>query len=149
MPARARHRLSVAVFVVLVRGTAVCLLRRSNTGWMDGHYSLPAGALEPGETIRDAAIREASEEVGVAIDPASLRHAHVVHSRPEGSDWVGHFFNAASWTGEPRICEPDKHAELCWAPLARVPPLTIPYVGQALACIGRSESYSEYGWGGI
>jgi 8-oxo-dGTP pyrophosphatase MutT (NUDIX family) len=36
-----------------------------------GQISLPGGATEPGETLAQAALREASEEIGV--DPASVR----------------------------------------------------------------------------
>ena len=41
MSGRIRHQLSAAVFVVLARGGAVCLMRRVATGWMDGLLSLP------------------------------------------------------------------------------------------------------------
>lgn len=71
MMKRERHQLSVAVFVVLRRGEKICLIRRANTGWMDGFYSLPAGGLESGETLLNAAVREAHEETGVTIEAAS------------------------------------------------------------------------------
>ncbi len=146
MPKRVRHQLSVAVFVALMRSEAVCLLRRVGTGWMDGYFSLPAGTLEADETIRSAAAREAKEEIGIDLDPADLRHSHVLHSLTEGNDWAGHFFVAAKWSGEPRICEPDKHGELRWFALDQLPADIIPYVRQALIAISRDEPYSEFGW---
>ncbi|MEB6534399.1 NUDIX domain-containing protein [Pantoea stewartii subsp. indologenes] len=48
---RERHNLPVAVFILLLRGDELCLLRRSNTGWMNSCFSLPAGGLEKGETL--------------------------------------------------------------------------------------------------
>lgn len=49
-------------------------------------WFLPGGLVEPGESLREAAAREAAEEVGVSIDPASLRPWTVVsapaHGRP-------------------------------------------------------------------
>jgi 8-oxo-dGTP diphosphatase len=146
MSKRVRHQISAAVFVALIRDGAVCLLRRAGTGWMDGHFSLPAGTLEADETIRSAAVREVKEEIGVDLDPADLRHSHLLHSLTEGSAWTGHFFVATRWSGEPKICEPDKHGELRWFSLAHLPADIIPYVRQALAGIGNGQPYSEFGW---
>lgn len=89
---RVRHKHSTSVFVALMRDEEVCLLRRKGTGWLDGSFSLPAGGLDAGETIADAACREVLEEVGVQIASASMRYAHALHSLTEGMDWVGHFF---------------------------------------------------------
>lgn len=122
------------------------MLRRVGTGWMDGRLSLPAGALEAGETLREAAAREVKEEVGANVRSTDLRLAHTLHSRTDGSDWTGHFFIAERWHGELKICEPEKHAELRWELLSEVPPDAVPYVHQALKAIDRGEAYSEYGW---
>lgn len=67
-----RYRLSASVFVIFARGADLLLLRRKGTGWMDGFYSLPAGGLEEGEAIRDAAVRQAEEEVRLRVDPDRL-----------------------------------------------------------------------------
>lgn len=61
----------VAAFVILRRGSKVAMVLRKNTGWMDGHYGLPAGKGEWFEPFTDAAIREANEEVGVKIQNRS------------------------------------------------------------------------------
>lgn len=69
---RDRYNLSIAVFVLLIKGDELCMLRRPNTGWMDGCFSLPAGGLEKGETLSTAAVRELKEEAGVHAIPSEL-----------------------------------------------------------------------------
>src|SRR4030095_13578141 len=46
-------------------------VRASGLARHAGQISLPGGATDPGETLTDAALREASEEIG--IDPAGVR----------------------------------------------------------------------------
>ncbi|WP_250153637.1 NUDIX hydrolase [Cedecea lapagei] len=146
MMKRERHRLSVAVFVVLRRGEKICLIRRANTGWMDGFYSLPAGGLESGETLLNAAVREAHEETGVTIEAANLRSVHSMHVKTEDRSWMGHFFLCSDWQREPYIAEPDKHSDLLWVNIRQLPENTVPYVKQAISAIINGEIYSEYGW---
>src|SRR5262252_775231 len=51
--------------------TAILLtVRGSHLLRHGGQVSLPGGAIEPGETVEDAALRESAEEVG--LDPAAV-----------------------------------------------------------------------------
>ncbi|MCB0086534.1 MAG: NUDIX domain-containing protein, partial [Caldilineaceae bacterium] len=68
-----RFTCPIAVHIFLVQEEKVLLLRRYNTGYEDGNYSVPAGHLDGNEPVTQAALREAREEVGVAIAPAALR----------------------------------------------------------------------------
>lgn len=144
---RDRFELSVSVFILLIKNNRLCMLRRKATGWMDGFFSVPAGGLEPAETIASAAIREAREEAGVVIHPDNLHLAHTLHSKTEDRSWLGHFFVCTAWEGDPVIMEAEKHGDLSWVNLDALPAETIPYVKQAVDGIRQSRSYSEYGWG--
>ena len=62
-PARPIVAASVAVF----RDGRVLIARRARSP-LRGLYSLPGGAVEVGETLHEAALRELAEEVGVAAD---------------------------------------------------------------------------------
>lgn len=110
-----------SVFIVLQRGHEICFFQRANTGWLDGYYSIAAGGVEEHETLLEAAVREAKEELGIAIDVQHLQLVHTVHCLTDGDEWLGHFFAVTRWTGEPRINEPDKHDNLVWATLVEPP----------------------------
>jgi 8-oxo-dGTP pyrophosphatase MutT (NUDIX family) len=125
----------------------ILLLERSGTGYADGQLCPPSGHLEDGESVTQAAVREASEEVGVGINPADLAFTHVVHHRnPLGQGRIGIFFTAARWSGEPVNREPHKCARLCWADPALPPPNTVPYTAAALAAISEHAAFSLDGW---
>ncbi|WP_407656858.1 NUDIX domain-containing protein [Lentzea atacamensis] len=50
----------------------------------DGLWHLPSGKLDAGESVLDAAVREAEEEVGVLVEPGDLRHVHTLHVNGSG-----------------------------------------------------------------
>jgi len=65
-PAAIRHAAGlVLIFPVETDAHVVLTLRGKNLGRHGGQVALPGGAVDPGETIEEAALREAREEVGV------------------------------------------------------------------------------------
>ena len=147
-PARpVRHRSIVDVHVLLIRDGRVLLGRRANTGYADGLWHLPSGHMEEGESVLETAVREAAEEVGVALDPAGLECVHVMHHREPGEEArIGFFFAARGWRGEPVNAEPHKCAELAWFALDSLPSGTVAYPAAALAAIGEGRGFSTFGW---
>jgi 8-oxo-dGTP pyrophosphatase MutT (NUDIX family) len=129
-----------------VRDAHVLLLRRFNTGYEDGNYSVPAGHLDGGETVVQAAIRETSEEIGLALDSTDVEVAGVMH-RKSGDERVDFFVVVTRWTGEPTNCEPTKCDELRWFPIDALPSNTIPYVRRALeSSLKGALWFEELGW---
>jgi len=138
----------VDVHVLFIVDGRVLLGRRANTGYSDGMWHLPSGHLEAGESVATAAIREAAEEVGVAIDPTDLAFMHVMHHR-HGDEVVrvGFFFQAVRWTGEITNAEPHKCSELGWFRPDALPVETVGYAAAAVAAaIKSTEPFSLYGW---
>ena len=140
-----RARFPVTVHMFFLRGEKILLSRRYNTGYMDGYYSVPAGHLDGNEPVRQAAMRETFEEVGLRLDPSSLAFAGVFH-RHEGDERVDFFLHVREWTGEPVNAEPSKCAELCWANVDDLPENTVPYVRRAIQNFRRGILFEEFGW---
>lgn len=126
-----RTKFPVTVHLLFFREEQILLLRRFNTGYADGQYSVPAGHLDGGETVLAAAAREAQEETGIQLDIADLGFSSVMH-RMEDEERVDFFVHVRRWQGEPTNTEPDKCDELRWVNLRELPENTIPYVRKAI-----------------
>ena len=145
-----RFKLIPTVYLILTKDNKILLSRRYNTGFHDGEYSLPAGHLhEEDETLKQAMVREAKEEVRVEMDLADLELVHVMHRRqqePTNERRVNFFFMAKKWKGEPRIMEPNKCDDLRWVEFGKMPNNTIHYIKQVINCFRNNITYSEYGF---
>jgi 8-oxo-dGTP diphosphatase len=55
-----------AAFIIICRDDQILLVKSLTNPRFQEHWSLPGGLVDPGETPAQAAVREASEEVGIA-----------------------------------------------------------------------------------
>jgi len=143
-----RHTVIPAVYLILRRGKQMLLIRRYQTGYLDGFYSLPAGHLDGGEPATKAAIRETAEEVGAEVRSGDIRLVHTMHRVAASRDHerVDLFFETTRWAGEPRIMEPHKCDDLRWFDVAKLPKNIVPEVRQAIEAIAVAMPYSEVGF---
>jgi 8-oxo-dGTP diphosphatase len=142
---RMRATFPVTVHLLFFREDQVLLLRRFNTGYADGQYSVPAGHLDGGETVIAAAAREGLEEAGVHIEADHIAFSSVVH-RKDGDERVDFFVHVRDWQGEPVNTEPDKCDELRWVHLNEVPINVVPYVRKAIQNHRLGIQFEEFGW---
>jgi 8-oxo-dGTP diphosphatase len=141
------YRPHVGVHLILLRDRQVLLLRRANTGFGDGAWSVPGGSLDDGETLPAAAAREALEETGVTLDPDDLAFAHLCHhADPDGLARIGVFFTARRWAGEPVNAEPHLCSELAWHDLDDLPGDTVSYIRAGLAAYRKGATFSLDSW---
>jgi 8-oxo-dGTP diphosphatase len=135
----------VTVHLLFFREDQVMLLRRFNTGYADGQYSVPAGHLDGGETVIAAARREGLEETGIRIEAGDLAFSSVVHRR-DADERVDFFVEVRQWEGEPVNTEPEKCDELRWVNVHELPNNIIPYVRKAIQNHRNGIQFDEFGW---
>jgi 8-oxo-dGTP diphosphatase len=140
-----RTTFPVTVHLFFIRKNQILLLRRANTGYRDGEYSIPAGHLDGGETVMQAGIREAIEEVGVELEEGNMAISSVMH-RLDGEERVDFFVQVRKWDGEPFNAEPDKCDDLRWMDVDRLPENTIPYIRRAIANHLNGIPFDEFGF---
>ena len=121
------------------------MLRRYNTGYQDGNYSVVAGHLNGGERVTAAAIREAREEVGIQIQAEDLEVVGVMH-RLSDDERIDFFLAASSWSGKVSNEEPQKCDRLIWSDLDELPVNVVPYVRRALDNYRSGRWFDSFGW---
>ena len=146
MSEKEKFKCYAAAYLVLVKGGQVLLLRRYQTGYADGMYSLIAGHLDGGETAKQCIIREAAEEAGIAVREEDLEVVHVMHRRSPPREYFDMYLRAEKWTGEIANKEPHKCDDLSWHALDDLPASLLPDVKSALEHIQKQIPYSEFGW---
>ena len=128
----------VGIGIVIWRGDKVLLVKRGNAP-RKGEWGLPGGGQQTGETIMQAAMREAREETGLAITPLGIITAIDVLTRDDKGKIEFHYTIietvAESDKGEARACDDakgvrwatiDEVEKLCaWPEVARVARLSL------------------------
>jgi mutator protein MutT len=61
----------VGVAAVIIEDDRVALVRRGRPPAY-GEWSLPGGAVEPGETMEEAVVREVAEEIGLRVEVVEI-----------------------------------------------------------------------------
>jgi len=135
----------VAVHLFLMNQEQILMLRRYNTGFEDGNYSLVAGHLDGGETVIQAMIREAREEAGISISAENLEIS-LVMQRKSTVERIDYFLFCTKWNGEIQNMEPHKCDNIEWFPIDKLPANTIPYIREAISKYLAGEKFAIFGF---
>lgn len=99
----------------------ILMLKRSEYSSNDaGLWNRPGGTVEYSETLEDAVIRETKEEAG--LDTKVIRLLGYTDHLSNSQHWVVVGFLLEMKDNQaPKNMEPDKHDEIGWFPLDKLP----------------------------
>ena len=116
----------VGVGAVIIDDGRVLLVKRGHPP-LTGEWSIPGGVLELGETLREAAIREAREETCLTVKTAELLGVYDRVLRDDAGRTIYHFvlvdFLCCRVTGEAEAA--DDADEIGWFTLAEATELNL------------------------
>lgn len=138
-----------ASYLILEKDNKILLLRRYNTGYEDGNYSLIAGHLEDDESLSQCIIREAKEEAGIDINEEDLKVEYILHRNSglkKDNQRIDVFFTSKKWKGNIINKELNKCDDLSWFSKDSLPRNIIPYIKESLEKINKKINYGESGW---
>jgi ADP-ribose pyrophosphatase YjhB (NUDIX family) len=136
----------VAVHLFLMDKKNILLLKRHNTGYEDGNYSVIAGHLDGNEDVYDAIIREAKEEAGIRILLEDIKIVQVMHRKKMDEERIDYFLLCKKWEGNIRNMELNKCSELRWCPVDDLPNNTIEYIKYAVDGYLNKINFTLFGW---
>ena len=117
----------VGVGAIIIEDGRVLLVKRGHPP-LHGEWSIPGGVLEVGETLREAAIREAREETCLVVEPADLLGVYDRVLRDDDGRTLYHYvlidFLCRRVGGEARAA--DDADEVRWFTPEEVGALTLP-----------------------
>lgn len=142
------HIVGVHLYLQNEHGRILLGLRHPDSAFGANEWHFLAGHCEREAAIR-CLIREAKEEAGLIVDPDSIELVHVVHliDSPTARPRIGLVFRAHSWSGTPKILEPDRCVEWRWWNPKDLPAKVVPYTRLAIDGVVAGRLYSEMGWG--
>ena len=142
-----RFKTISAPHMIVCKNNKILLLRRKNTGYEDGNYSVPAGHHDQGECMLSTAIRELEEETTLKTSKDDLLLGTVMHRiKPDGTESIDFFFIVNNWNNEPVIAEPDYCDDLTFFEFDHLPVNIIPYVKYGIQQSMLGNHYCSYGW---
>ena len=141
--AEAKTQVRLTVRLVLEQEDHVVALKRRKR--IGGGYGLIGGTVSPGETLKQALIREAYEEVGIIIDEDLLKLVHVMHrmNKTKRSESIIFFF---LYLGKPDsivVKEAHKFKEIVWLPVNNLPAKMSESLAEGIVSSVRGIDYSE------
>ncbi|MCG0239298.1 MAG: NUDIX hydrolase [Firmicutes bacterium] len=115
-----QRRLAVGAVLLDPQGRVLLVYNRRSGG--GGHWSLPKGSCQTGETLVETLCREVREETGLRVEPIELAFVTEFYVPAKGEWFLQHYFHARVVAGEAAVQpqEPEV-SKVKWVPVAHLP----------------------------
>lgn len=112
-----REKFLSSIYLIIRNNKGEILLqRRCGTNLWPGFLALPAGHVDEGENVYEAAIREAKEELDIEFSVEDIIDTFVVNRKNSFlPPYYDVYFELGNYRGNIIINEPEKCSELVWA----------------------------------
>lgn len=124
----------------------VLLLRRINTPFCNNCYALPGCQIQPHQTARQALQHEAYNTLGITIALDALEFVHVMYRKCNDPEFFACVFTTKVWSEIVYNKDLEKHDDLQWYALDKLPTNIVPAHAHAIQQIQQHNLYSEHGW---
>jgi 8-oxo-dGTP diphosphatase len=111
---------ALSMAVVVADGRLLMIRRRQREG--DLLWALPGGAIEDGETVEEAAVRETVEEVGLVVAAVKVLGERVHPKTGRAMSYTA----CEVLQGEAKVADEDELDAVAWVTLAEIPEY-VPY----------------------
>ncbi|MFA5163080.1 MAG: NUDIX domain-containing protein [Patescibacteria group bacterium] len=141
-----RPRGGVGVYIINNQKEILLLLRAATHA--PGFWCPPGGHIEYGESFFDSAAKEAKEEANIDVAEIEVMGVTSDVYQTETKHYITVHLKALKYSGQEKLMEPNKFADIKWWPLADLPENIFPAVRNFLetnpVCLcGSGKKYLE------
>ncbi|WP_316568778.1 NUDIX hydrolase [Neobacillus sp. YIM B06451] len=134
------ERVDVVYGLIVNEEKKVLMVRNEGAGW-----TLPGGAVEKGETLTEALIREVMEETGLEAEAGRLLAVNEAFRPDRGNHVLFFTFEVKATSGEVTILHPNEITEISWMDYQTADSLMPYHKGGVARLLGAPAGYTFQG----